>query len=174
VLEVIKTLDKFHITHIPREANRKTNLLAQQASGYNVSRGIFVIKHEPGVQEMQDSSDQSAKMHGKAGCDIEQHTTETRGNSQQEEEAANGHVVKGTTREVRNKTGQGKDGSVKARDGDAQNPNMHECGAPQKNDWEQGVLGGDVREDWRKSIVECWSNPDKTKDIGRVSQGTGW
>jgi hypothetical protein len=75
--EVIKTLDKFHITHIPREANRKTNLLAQQASGYNVSRGIFVIKHEPGVQETQDSSDQSAKMHGKAGCDIEQHTTET-------------------------------------------------------------------------------------------------
>jgi hypothetical protein len=25
-------------------------------------------------------------------------------------------------------------------------------------------LGGDVTEDWRKSIVECWSNPDKIKD----------
>jgi ribonuclease HI len=110
--EVIKTLDEFHISHIPREGNRKANLLAQQASGYNVSTGIFVIKHEPGVQEIQDSNDQSAKMHGKAGCDIKKHTTETWGNSQQEEEAADGHVAKGTTREVRNKTDQGKDRSV--------------------------------------------------------------
>jgi ribonuclease HI len=46
-LELIKTLETFHIKYIPREKNKEANALAQQASGYEVKRGLFVIKSAP-------------------------------------------------------------------------------------------------------------------------------
>jgi hypothetical protein len=75
--EVIKTLDEFHISHIPREDNRRANLLVQQASGYNVTMGIFIIKNSPGVQEMQVSSDRSTVAHEKVGHDDEKSMPES-------------------------------------------------------------------------------------------------
>jgi hypothetical protein len=36
----------FRITHIPRERNGKANALAQQASGYEITR-VFAIKGRP-------------------------------------------------------------------------------------------------------------------------------
>jgi hypothetical protein len=52
---------------------------------------------------------------------------------------------------------------------------MHERRAPQKDDGEMGVLGEDVGEDWRKSIVECLSNPSFEICVGgrRVAQADG-
>jgi hypothetical protein len=35
--------DTFSINHIPREENSRANLLAQQASGYVVSQGVFQV-----------------------------------------------------------------------------------------------------------------------------------
>jgi hypothetical protein len=37
----------FSIRHIARHDNSRANDLAQQASGYNVKRGIFLILEEP-------------------------------------------------------------------------------------------------------------------------------
>ena len=41
-LDIIKSLDTFTIHHIPREENSRANCLAQQASGYHISKGIFL------------------------------------------------------------------------------------------------------------------------------------
>jgi ribonuclease HI len=46
-LELIKSLETFHINYIPREKNKEANTLAQQASGYEVKRGLFVIRSAP-------------------------------------------------------------------------------------------------------------------------------
>jgi hypothetical protein len=46
-LEIIRTLDTFCITHIPKERNERANRLAQQASGYEVSEGMFLVKPWP-------------------------------------------------------------------------------------------------------------------------------
>jgi ribonuclease HI len=42
-LYIIKLFDMFSIKHIPREENSRANRLAQQASGYVVSRGVFWV-----------------------------------------------------------------------------------------------------------------------------------
>jgi hypothetical protein len=46
-LDIIKSLDTFTIQHIPREENSRANCLAQQASGYQISRGKFFILERP-------------------------------------------------------------------------------------------------------------------------------
>jgi ribonuclease HI len=42
-LDIIKLFDTFSIKHIPREENSRVNQLAQQASGYIVSQGVFWV-----------------------------------------------------------------------------------------------------------------------------------
>jgi hypothetical protein len=42
-LDIIKLFDTFSIKHIPREENSRANRLAQQASGYIVSQGVFWV-----------------------------------------------------------------------------------------------------------------------------------
>ena len=49
-LEIIATLDDFTISHISREDNFKANNLAQQASGYTVSRGKLFMIEKPVLQ----------------------------------------------------------------------------------------------------------------------------
>jgi hypothetical protein len=63
-LEVISTLDTFCITHIPRETNERANKLVQQASRYEVSKGMFLIK--PGSMSwcMPDLEHESAEGDG--------------------------------------------------------------------------------------------------------------
>jgi ribonuclease HI len=48
-LDIIKTLEAFRISHIPREENRKANELAQQASGYEIKKGLFVVEERPAI-----------------------------------------------------------------------------------------------------------------------------
>ena len=43
-LDIISYFDEFMIQHIPREDNEKANTLAQQASGYNVTKKYFNIR----------------------------------------------------------------------------------------------------------------------------------
>jgi hypothetical protein len=40
-LDIIKLFDTFSIKHIPQEKNSQANRLAQEASGYVVSQGVF-------------------------------------------------------------------------------------------------------------------------------------
>jgi hypothetical protein len=40
-LDIIKLFDTFSIKHIPQEENSRANRLAQQASGYIVTQGVF-------------------------------------------------------------------------------------------------------------------------------------
>jgi hypothetical protein len=42
-LDIIKLFDTFSIKHIPREENSWANRLAQQASGFIVSQGVFWV-----------------------------------------------------------------------------------------------------------------------------------
>jgi hypothetical protein len=42
-LDIIKLFNTFSIKHIPREENSRANRLAQQASGYVVSQGVFWV-----------------------------------------------------------------------------------------------------------------------------------
>jgi ribonuclease HI len=42
-LDIIKLFDTFSIKHIPREENSRANRLAQQASSYVVSQGVFFV-----------------------------------------------------------------------------------------------------------------------------------
>ena len=42
-LDIISSFNEFIIKHIPREENRKANTLAQQASGYNVTKKYLNI-----------------------------------------------------------------------------------------------------------------------------------
>jgi hypothetical protein len=46
-LDIIKSLDSFHISHIPRDKNKEANILAQPASGSEVTKGMFMIKRKP-------------------------------------------------------------------------------------------------------------------------------
>ena len=43
-LDIISCFNEFVIRHIPREENEKANILAQQASGYNVAKKYFSIR----------------------------------------------------------------------------------------------------------------------------------
>ena len=43
-LDIISSFDEFIIKHIPMEENGKANTLAQQASGYNVTKKYFNIR----------------------------------------------------------------------------------------------------------------------------------
>jgi hypothetical protein len=45
-LDILKLFDTFSIKHIPREEKNWANRLAQQASGYIVSQGIFFGLHQ--------------------------------------------------------------------------------------------------------------------------------
>jgi hypothetical protein len=42
-LDIIKLFDTFSIKHIPQEENSQVNRLAQQATGYVVSQGVFWV-----------------------------------------------------------------------------------------------------------------------------------
>ena len=44
VVTIISCFDEFVIRHIPREENGKAYALAQQASGYNVTKKYFNIR----------------------------------------------------------------------------------------------------------------------------------
>jgi hypothetical protein len=43
-LDIISCFDAFVIRHIPRDSNKKANALAQQASGYNVTKKYFNMR----------------------------------------------------------------------------------------------------------------------------------
>jgi ribonuclease HI len=45
-LDLIKLLGTFCIRHISREENQHANDLVQQASGYQIRQGVFIIKEE--------------------------------------------------------------------------------------------------------------------------------
>jgi hypothetical protein len=61
-LDIIRTLEAFHISHVSREENRKANELAQQVFGSEIKRGLFIVEerltiipesmtHEKSVEE---------------------------------------------------------------------------------------------------------------------------
>jgi ribonuclease HI len=51
-LDIIKLFDTFSIKHIPQKKNSQVNRLAQQASGYVVSQGVFWVASVSLVEHM--------------------------------------------------------------------------------------------------------------------------
>jgi hypothetical protein len=43
-LDIISSFDEFVIKHLPKEENGQANALAQQASGYNITKKNFNIR----------------------------------------------------------------------------------------------------------------------------------
>ena len=69
-LDVIDYFAEFQIRHIPRHENQKANMLAQQASGYDVSGHNFHIQEQPMHEDFNFSyvgTDQSAKLTNQVG-----------------------------------------------------------------------------------------------------------
>ena len=63
-LDVIDYFAEFQIWHFPRHENQKANMLAQQASGYDVSGHNFHIQEQPMHEDFNFSCvgiDQSAQ-----------------------------------------------------------------------------------------------------------------
>ena len=56
-LDIIKSLDTFTISHISREENFRANHLAQQASGYQVTSGKFLIIEKPMLAVVESETD---------------------------------------------------------------------------------------------------------------------
>jgi hypothetical protein len=55
-------LDNFHRSHIPRKENERANTLAQQASGYKITRWMFITKRKPTSHDMITCIGESAKI----------------------------------------------------------------------------------------------------------------
>jgi hypothetical protein len=66
-LEFINALDTFCINHIPREDNKRANMLAQQASGYEISNGVFLTKKKSVTIDTRMSVVESVNGHD-VGC----------------------------------------------------------------------------------------------------------
>jgi ribonuclease HI len=60
-LDIIHTLDSFKIRHIPREDNWRANALAQQASGYKIRKGLFMIKENPAIALVDATGGESVR-----------------------------------------------------------------------------------------------------------------
>jgi hypothetical protein len=56
-LDIIKSLDTFTIHHIRREENSRANYLSQQASGYFVTRGRFLVLEAPTLDVAASKTD---------------------------------------------------------------------------------------------------------------------
>jgi ribonuclease HI len=63
-LDIIRSLDDFCITHVPRHKNKVVNILAQQASGYDISIGRFISKRRPAIWDVVLPVEESAKENG--------------------------------------------------------------------------------------------------------------
>jgi ribonuclease HI len=50
-LDIVKSLDGFQIKYVPREENKEANALVQQASGYEVTKGMFTIRKRPATRD---------------------------------------------------------------------------------------------------------------------------
>jgi hypothetical protein len=56
-LGILEGLDSYHIVHVPRDNNVQANMLAQQASSYEVRRGRFEVKQKPMSCAVVDNHD---------------------------------------------------------------------------------------------------------------------
>ena len=54
-LDIISNLDYFSISHVSRQDNWLANDLAQQASGYHISRGVFLIAETTMLADVNNS-----------------------------------------------------------------------------------------------------------------------
>jgi hypothetical protein len=51
-LHLLNRLESVSVGHVPQEENKKANMLAQQASSYNVRRGQFEVRHRHVTTDM--------------------------------------------------------------------------------------------------------------------------
>jgi hypothetical protein len=52
-IDIIGRLDSFCIIHVPRNENGEANMLAQWASGYEITKGLFRVKGKLALLEAQ-------------------------------------------------------------------------------------------------------------------------
>jgi hypothetical protein len=166
-LDIIKLFDTFSIKHIPREENSRANRLAQQASGYVVSQGVFwvtsvsLIEHRYALRSKGKAMLENSDWLQDKGKPIPDRVHRLSKNSELES---------GNTGESQDKA---KPTSVKKFQAELVTK-QHEVEKDQspldegktKPISEDGsVMGGDtIWTDWRLPLLECLRNPRKTTD----------
>jgi ribonuclease HI len=63
-LSLVQEFNTFHISHIPREENEVANMMAQQASGYDLRKGKLSVRESPimcGALDVHEEEHESAK-----------------------------------------------------------------------------------------------------------------
>jgi ribonuclease HI len=161
--DVIRTLDSFHISHVSRENNRKANYLAQQASGYDVLRGVFMVKTKSTVQGTRNNDGESARNHARADQGKKEKGPTSQDNGLGKSVMVKDVVGEGTEA---NKTVINPDEWVGTRGSGTIDvePSQLECSDAQRNSHELAVGDVDTEPDWRSSIIEHLTNLGKIKD----------
>jgi hypothetical protein len=65
-LEILERLEGFSVGHIAQVEKAKANMLAQQASGYNVKRGRFRVVQGSATNASIDAHEASGESGGKS------------------------------------------------------------------------------------------------------------
>jgi hypothetical protein len=143
-----------------REENRMANTLVKQASGYEVSMGIFFIKDRPMMQSTVACIDESVEGkldHGEGNVSNES-TTPRAANG---ESVANAGTIKGAFSADKGKTDQRK--SVMSRaEGTSTRLKVRQRTVTEGNVAGSGDDGENM--DWKKAILEHLQEPRVTKD----------
>jgi hypothetical protein len=165
-LDIIKLLDTFSIKHIPQEENSRANRLAQQASGYVVTQGVFWVtlvslvenkytlrsKGKPVLENSDRLRDKGKLIPDKAHrlSENSEPKSDNTGESQDRAKLTSGN--KANEEPVTKENGFEKVGS----------PLNEEKMKPIRVD-ESAKDGGVVRTDWRLPLMEC------IRDLGKIT-----
>jgi hypothetical protein len=146
--DIIESLDSFCIGYIPREENREANALAQQASGYEVTRGLFEVKRVPATQ---GSFAQRGELAGQ--CCVKR----------QEEEHDRPTLVNREAELVgEEETGsQNNQGKLALSEGDTSNDQHGKGQVTPSRTPDEGGHGG---VEWRQRIIKYLQDPNRTHD----------
>jgi hypothetical protein len=175
-LDIVRSLDSFCIYHIPREKNKRANTLAQRASGYEVTIGVFIVKEKPASRGTCNAELVDEGLY----LDIKEV-----GNGPMSHDPKHGASAIETPQEVHVGTGPtllvAKDSQVSrgesvgkkygTNDGNVKERTATDALPAHQGQEDKLTTGGRVtRPDWKESITEYIKNPGSTRDRKRRRQ----
>jgi hypothetical protein len=161
-------LDTFNIKHIPRQENSRANVLAQQASGYVVTKGMFLVKTrpvslsslmcgiEPVLEMIEASKGQGAQ--GSVGSEVtmDQAVSNERKNEVRPMPGKEKSVQTGSDGLVTMKSWHGVDEAE-------ERPVVCDGVTGLAQNFETVANNGGSLTDWRAPLINCIKNPGSTK-----------
>jgi ribonuclease HI len=178
--DIIKWFDTFSIKHIPHEENSRANRLAQQASGYIVTQGVFWITSISSIEHryawrsrgklMTENSDQ-LQIEGKPILDNTNRLPRKTRPESGKTEPISGKTEPEPGGKIRLQEAKltlvkkFQEESVTKQDEVEKDQSFLDEGKTKPISVDDSVVGGDmIRTDWRLPLLECLRNPRKTTD----------